>query len=87
MWHRKLECILIHRYLVARGHYFLVEHNEKYYLLVNAYDFDIAKAWLMQALPMTKDETVMENAFHGVPIYEDTDLTKRVVCGIFRLLT
>lgn len=85
MQHRKLECVLLHRSLVARGYCYLVEHNEKYYFLVNSYDFDIAQAWLVQTFPMTDTDTVMQNSYNGTPIVEDGELIRQVICGIYRL--
>ena len=78
--HYWIDEILIHRYLVARGFVYLVEHRERYFVLMNSCDLDIA----ISQMPSIST-SVPYNFVMGIPIAEDAEKIKQVFCGVFHV--
>lgn len=69
----RIEEILVSPKLVARGYTYIIEHNGKYFFVMNAYDFDAVLA----ASPDFKDEV------YGIPVTENEEKLKGVMLGLF----
>lgn len=78
--HRKIEEILVDSTWVVRGGIFLVEYMEKYYVVMNKGDLMYAIA----GLPPIEQATLQEQIF-GIPVWEDSYKTLRVMCGVFHV--
>lgn len=77
---RWVDEILIHRQFVARGYIYLVEFQERFYILMNSYDLDIVVAqvpFISTSYPY--------NFIMGLPVAEDTEKIKRIMCGVFHV--
>lgn len=78
--HRRIEEILVDSTWVVRGGIFLVEYMEKYYIVMNKGDLMYAIA----GLPAIEQATLQEHIF-GIPVWEDSYKTLRVMCGVFHV--
>jgi hypothetical protein len=76
--HQKITRVLIHRQLVAESYAFVVEYQNSWYFLMNAYDLDK----ITSSMPFVEAEAIRSSMF-GVDVIEDTEEIKKVMCGVF----
>lgn len=75
-----IESILVDDVLVAPGYCFLVQHDEKEYVLINDRDFQLAKAWLIMSLPHPR---MVDRVLERLPIVRDRKLIEKVSAGVY----
>lgn len=76
-WHT-IAKILVHPILVAKGFVFIIEFLGEYYVLINAYDFEEAKA----SLPFVESDMDIERII-GIPVINEDEEIKRILTGVF----
>lgn len=65
---------------VSRGYVFLVEHEQDYYVLVNALDMNVAIVRMYNE----ESEKHISDYLHGVPLVESWMDAVRLSSGVFR---
>lgn len=78
---RRIEQILMDSTWVVRGGVFLVEYDEKFYILINKRDLLYAIAGFGEDEQMTLQESIF-----GIPVQEDSYKALRVMCGVFHVI-
>jgi hypothetical protein len=78
--HKWVDEILIHRKFVARGYVYLVEYQERFFILMNSYDLDIA----INQMPSIPAKYPL-NYIVGIPICEDGEKIKQIMTGVFHV--
>jgi hypothetical protein len=76
---KPVTAILADESAVARGHVFTVEHQDKYYILVNSLDLDAAIASAQM-----NGVSLGDRIYRAPLILEDTHLTLEVCTGVFQ---
>jgi hypothetical protein len=80
MKHKWVDEILIHRQFVARGYVYLVEYQERFFILMNSYDLDIAASQMPSVSTGYPFSYVM-----GIPVCEDGEKIKRIMTGVWNV--
>ena len=78
---KKIEAVLVSKKYVARGYVYVVEHDDKHYILVNSTDFNAA----LSRLPSyTIDKINLSARVFDIPIVENEGKAFSVQTGVFR---